>query len=857
MERLTPLLSQYKKIKNQHKDAILLFRMGDFYEMFYEDAIEGAKILNITLTSRQYKDVKIPLAGVPVKSIQKYLLTLIKTGKKVAICEQVEEPEKGKKLVKREVVEIITPGTITREDLLPDTAIYIGSIYPGKNRITAFSYCDVSTGEFYTFEANIETIKEEIGRIEIKQLLHPDNISLTELGLDFSKDIFLTSLPLFYFEEDMALSQILSHFNIVNLDGFGLSDKKYAIRSSGALLRYIKENLKNIVPQIRRISIHIPEKYMYLDKTSIKNLELIERIRGEEKNSFFFTINRTETASGKRKLKKWSLMPLIYKNEIEERLETVEEFLKNIEKVKEIKKHLRTMGDPERITTKVISEKANPRDILKLKSIMENSLKIKEKLNYFNKPLIEKIKKGIKDVSGLIKKIEVTLREDAPLQIGDREMIKEGVSCQLDEMKNVSKNTKRYILHLEEEEKRKTGIPKLRIKYNSVFGYYIEVTKSYINMVPKRYFRKQTLTNVERYYTEEVKQLEDKILRAEERIKEIEKEIFIKLRIELTQRKEDLYSISESISVLDAILSLVEIAYEKEYIKPVIKENKKIIIEKGRHPVVESLIETTFIPNDTIFDDTNNRVLIITGPNMSGKSTYLRQIALITIMAQMGSFVPASRAEIGIVDRVFTRIGASDDLSRGVSTFLAEMSETANILNNMTERSLIILDEIGRGTATYDGLSIAWAVVEYIYKHRIHPRTVFATHYHEITKLSEVYPAIKNYNFSAEETENNIVFIRKLRTGPAKKSYGIEVAGFAGIPQKVIERAKEILEELEQKGKEEISEIYRSNKEQLVLFDIKEPEIITEIKNIDINNITPLEALNILSNWKKKYSKNK
>ena len=851
MERLTPLLYQYKKIKEKYKDYILLFRMGDFYEMFYDDAVEGSKILNITLTSRNYGETRVPLAGIPVKSVDSYLKKLINSGRKIAICEQVEEAGKGKKLVKREVVEVITPGTITREDLLPDTEVYIGAVFPGKNRIYGISFCDVSTGEFYTFESEISVVKEEIKKMNLKEMIFPEDYSVEELELE---DTFKTPLPFYYFQFSTAYSYLLSHFGVKNLEGFGIEHKRNAIVSSGALLKYIGENQKNLVPQIRKISLHTPEHFMYMDSSSIRNLELIRRITGEEENSLFHIMNLTETPSGKRLLKKWLLRPLIEKDSIEKRLDGVEELIKRSQERKKLKELLKGMGDHERLITKIVSEKASPRDILRLRSIIERSVEIKKILGDFKSGIIKEIERNIIDKRELAERIKRTIRDDAPLQIGEGEIIKEGVSPELDEIKSIAKNAREYILKLEEEEKKKTGIPKLRIKFNSVFGYYIEITKSYIHMVPERYFRKQTLTNTERYYTKELKELEDRILGAEEKIKSMEKELFISFRRDMAQERDALYSISSSLSQIDVLLSFATLSHENDYTRPEIEEDSVIKIRDGRHPVVEKLIDTLFIPNDTYLDKKTHKVLIITGPNMSGKSTYLRQVALITIMAQMGCFVPASYARIGIVDRIFTRIGASDDLSRGVSTFLAEMTETANILNNMTERSLLIMDEIGRGTSTYDGLSIAWAVLEYIYKHRTSPRTLFATHYHEITKLSEVYPGIKNYNFSAKETDTGIVFIRKLREGPAEKSYGIEVASFAGIPDKVIERAKEILYELEEKGEEEISDIYRGRRQQLVLFDMRPPEMLEELKKIDPNRITPLEALNIIAKWKKKYT---
>ncbi len=851
-ESLTPLLAQYHQIKRKYQDAILLFRLGDFYEMFYEDAKIASKVLGLTLTSRSYgKSEKIPLAGIPHKSLDTYLSKLIKAGYKVAICEQLEIPETSRKIIKREVVEVITPGAISRPSLLEDKKNhFLLSLYLEEN--CGIAYCDISTGDFYVSLIKKEEIKEELLKIEPKEIIYPQDKKEIEVLL--KKDFCLTPLDSYYFSFDFAYEKLKKFFNVANLVGFGIENLPEVISAAGACLYYLEETQKGALNNISKITYQELRNYLVLDKPTRRNLELLERISDNSvEGSLLSIIDKTLTPQGGRLLRRWLLYPLLDIDEINHRLSAVEKICSSYSLMKELENYLEKIGDIERISSRIATERANARDLVNLKEWLKISSPLKELLINNDNERLKYLGEKIANFNTLIEKIEKTIVEDPPLAITEGGIIKEDVSELLDELRSISRNAKDYILKIEEKEKKRTGIPTLRIGYNSVFGYYIEVTKSYVKYVPKDYIRKQTLSNAERFITPELKEYETKILTADEKIKALEYEIFINLRKEISKQIKEVFEFAKIVAEVDVYLSLARVAKEKNYVKPIIDDSDEIIIKDGRHPVVEELVGENFIPNDTYLNSSTDQILLITGPNMSGKSTYLRQVALIVILAQMGSFVPASYCKIGVVDKIFTRIGASDDLSRGVSTFLAEMQETANILNNATERSLVILDEVGRGTATYDGLAIAWATTEYLHSHpKVRPKTIFATHFHELTDIARYLPRVKNYTFLVKEKGDEIIFLRKLVEGASSRSYGIEVAKLAGLPKEVIERAREVLKYLENGEEVSLKGLRDKNPLQLTLFYPIEHPILEEIKKLNLNELSPLEVFQIVLNWQKR-----
>ena len=842
MSSLTPLLKQYYDIKKKYKDSLLLFRVGDFYETFFDDAKVASKVLNITLTSRSHgKENKVPLAGVPVKASDFYISKLVKSGLKVAICEQLEEPQKGKVLVDRGVVEVITPGTVVRPSMLSGKKnTYIMSIFFEKGKY-GVAFSDVSTGEFYASE--LEDVSEIFARVEPREILLPYGQNLT-----FSDNITITYVDPALFIKEIAEENIKSHFKVSTLDGFGLTDIPLSISAAGSLLHYLRETQKNDLAHIRRIKRFVPGDYMYLDRATVRNLELIRKITGEEEGSLLSVIDRTITPMGGRLIRNYLMFPLTDTELIGERLDIVEGFYKRRDLLKEVRKILGFLSDVERIAGRIAIGKVSPRDLIGLKKSLDNSLKIKEIMSKSEVEALKSIVSNFPEISELIHIIEDNIVEDPPFSIQEGGFIKMGVHKELDELRNISKNGKKWVIDYEKEEREKTNIGSLKVRFNNIFGYYIEVTKPNLKYVPENYIRKQTLVNSERFITEELKEFESKILGAEERIKKLEYGIFLQIREDLKKYIDDLKEISEIIARIDVFSDLAIIAKDYNYTRPAVDITNAIEIKRGRHPVVERLLdEGSFIPNDAYIND-KERILLITGPNMAGKSTYLRQVALITILAQMGSFVPAESAHIGVTDRVFTRIGASDDLVRGVSTFLAEMNETANILNNVSSRSLVILDEIGRGTSTYDGLSIAWAVVEYLAKIEEKPKVLFATHYHELTELEIYNKVIVNYTIEVKETENGVVFLRNVKKGKADRSYGIEVAKLAGLPLEVINRANDILLDLEQDDR--IVRHHPPKAYQLSLFQ-EEERLKKMLKDIDPDALSPKQALELLYKLKK------
>jgi DNA mismatch repair protein MutS len=874
--RLTPAMRQYKDIKRQYPDAFLFFRMGDFYEMFYEDAVEGAKILDIALTSRGKggDGEPIPLCGIPYHSLDMYLAKMIRSGHKVAICEQVENPKQAKGIVKREVVRLATPGTVTEESILTSPyPNYIAAVLPAAEKY-GIAIADISTGEFKVAEIEGRDSKSElnefINHYRPKEILLPDGYRYEGLGVEGEKGAVLTSIESWAFGRESAEKEIKRQFNVARLEGFGLESGSPAVGSAGALLYYLKDTQQQELNHIKTMRKISSSDYLILDSTSCRNLELLSSLYQDgSTGSLLKVIDHTITSMGKRMLREWLLRPLRKKEKIEKRLDAVEEFFNKPIERNEIRSILKRVSDLERIISRIILRSGGPRDLISLKSSIEQLPSIITNLEGFNSKLIKEIREGFDLLEDLYELIEHSIVDYPPVTIREGGIIKDGYDSELDSLKEISGKGKQYIAGIEASERKRTNIGNLKVKYNKVFGYYIEVSKSHLDKIPEDYMRKQTLVNAERFITPELKEYEAKVLSAEEKINDLEFDLFTRIRDKVSK---ECYRVQETairLATIDVICSFAELASVADYIRPEIIDEEKMIIKDGRHPVVERLnLDEKFIPNDcTIGGD--ERILIITGPNMGGKSTYLRQVALIVIMAQIGSFVPASEAKIGLVDRVFTRVGASDSLVQGRSTFLVEMQETADILNNATPSSLVILDEVGRGTSTFDGLSIAWAVVEYLATvNTVQARTLFATHYHELTELAQIYPGIRNYNLSVKEWQDQVIFLRKVMEGRADKSYGIQVAKLAGIPPSVIERAKEVLNTLEEKeldengkpvlGKGRNKNVGKFEPSQQSLFSgyLEEP-LIKELRRMDINKTTPVEALNMLEKIQRKLKSKK
>lgn len=850
-EKLTPLLAQYRRIKERYPETLLLFRVGDFYEMFYEDAEVGARVLNLTLTSRTHgPNHRVPLAGIPVKSLDNYVAKLVTQGLRVAICEQLEPPCKAKPIVQRDVVEVITPGTLIRDTLLDQRRNnYLMGISPAGD-ILGMAFVDLSTGEFALSEIHRDNLEEEIAKITPAEILLPQNWN-GQLSLDYG--VRVTRLDDYYFTHEFAFEKLTTHFGVINLGGFGVEHLTEGICAAGAVLEYLEQTQCSTLPHLRRLKQYQPSEYLLIDRISRKNLELTESLHPEnqrrsEIGTLFGVINKTVTPPGTRLLRRLLITPLISVEKINERQAAVGELVKNSSILLEIQEKLSHIGDLERVAARIALERATARDLIALRNWLMVVPDIKEYLNRFSAKLLMQISEKIPDLTSIVTDISQTLIDNPPLAITEGGMIKKGYAPELDSLRELANNAKDLIARIQERERHRTGIPNLRVGYNSVFGYYIEITRSYLRLVPPDYIRKQTIANGERFVTPELKEYENKILHAEERIKTLEYEIFLGLRNRVKAETAKILDLANAMAELDVLVSFAVVARERNYVCPVVDNSPIIDIKAGRHPVVEAMSNEPFIPNDTFIDNSKQQILIITGPNMAGKSTYLRQVALLVIMAQIGSFIPAQSARIGVVDKIFTRIGASDDVARGVSTFLAEMIETANILNNLTSRSLVILDEVGRGTSTHDGLAIAWATVEYLHDNEtLRPRTLFATHYHELTEIATLLPRVKNFSFIVKEKGEKILFLRKIRPGPADKSYGIAVAKLAGLPTEVINRAKEIMQRFTKNEKTKI--IHLNQQLQSTLSGDHNPihPVVERLRNLNINDITPLQAINLLA----------
>ena len=872
MAELTPMMQQYMETKEKYKDCILFYRLGDFYEMFFEDAITASRELEITLTGKSCGlDERAPMCGVPYHAADTYINKLVSKGYKVAIGEQVEDPKLAKGIVKREVVRIVTPGTNLNMQALDETKNnYLMSIvYVGDN--IGISIADVSTGDYYVTEVDSgRVLLDEINKFAPSEIICNDSFYMSGVEIDDlvnRMNIAVSALDAWYFDEDLCIRTLLSHFDLKSIDGLGLKDYPTGVVAAGALMQYLVETQKNSLSHITRLVPYSTGKYMIIDSSSRRNLELVETLREKQKRgSLLWVLDKTKTAMGARRLRNIIEQPLIEKEEIIKRQDAIFHLNNNAILREELREYLNPVYDFERIMSKITCKSVNPRDLIALRNSLEMLPHIKTLLSDFDSGLLHEINERMDDLNDIYHLINDAIDEEAPITIREGGLIKDGFYEEIDHLRQAKTDGKNWLMEFEMQEKEKTGIKNLRVKFNKVFGYTIEVTNSYANLVPEEYIRKQTLSNMERYTTPKLKELEDIILGAEDKLYILEYDVFCNIRETIAAEVVRIQNTAKAIADLDVFCSLALVAQQNNYVRPSINEKGVIDVKAGRHPVVEKMIQNDmFVSNDILLDNNNNRVSIITGPNMAGKSTYMRQTALIVLMAQIGSFVPAVSANIGIVDRIFTRVGASDDLASGQSTFMVEMTEVANILRNATSSSLLILDEIGRGTSTFDGLSIAWAVVEHIANTRLlGAKTLFATHYHELTELEGTLNGVNNYCIAVKEQGDDIVFLRKIIKGGADKSYGIQVAKLAGVPDSVIARAKELVEELsdadisqkardiaaafgQQQTKKKTRKLDEVDLEQMSLFDVvQDDDILEELKNIDLSNITPIEALNTL-----------
>ncbi len=861
-QNLTPIMEQFFQIKRKYEKEILLFRMGDFYEMFGSDAERAAPVLGLTLTSRAHgKSMpRVPLAGVPYHTVERYIKQLIKAGFHVAICDQVEDPKKSKGLVKREVVEVITPGTVLLDDILDHSRNnFLIALSPDEPSRTAIARIDITTGDFETALMDNRLLYHFLDSINPAEIIFPDHLTVETLGTDLSR-LKTTWTPYadWKFTAQEGYAKLCLFFNVANLKGYGLEESPPMISAAGAILFYL-EDKQVTLDHIRRIRYLRMEDYMLIDSTTRRNLELLEPLNpGETDTSLYALLNRAKTPMGARLLRQWILQPLLDPLKIHQRQSVVHFFYHQDETLENLRRLLAKIGDLERLISKINSRRCNARDLYKLKEILGLLPQIKSCLpEKTDSPLLEQLSAEMVLQDELIEGIEQALKEELPLSITEGGMIREGFSPELDELRGIAFNSKYYIAQMEKNEIEKTGINSLKIRYNKVFGYFIEITKSNLDRAPEEYIRKQTMVNAERYITPELKEYEEKVLHAEEKIFELEGRLFQAIRQAVIDRMASLQSIAIGIAELDLYLNLAFLAKINYYTIPEIVSDDRIIIKNGRHPVVEALLrEQQYVPNDVALDTRESQIVIITGPNMAGKSTYLRMVGLLVVMAQMGSYIPAESAQIGVCDRVFTRVGASDNVARGESTFLVEMSETANILNNATPHSLIILDEVGRGTSTFDGLSLAWALVEYLHQQETtRARTLFATHYHELTELEILLPQVANYNVQVKKIANQIVFLRKIVPGSADQSYGIEVAALAGMPRELLERARVILHELEERENKTIrsrhsrrNNNHSKNKElQLSLFSEITDPVHLKISGLKMDTLSPIDAWQFLS----------
>ena len=872
MAGLTPMMQQYMETKKQYPDCILFYRLGDFYEMFFEDAITASRELEITLTGKDCGlDERAPMCGIPYHAVDTYLNKLVSKGYKVAIGEQVEDPKLDKGIVKREVIRVVTPGTNLNVQALEESKNnYLMCIACFQNKI-GISISDVTTGDFYMTEVEgLGKLQDEIYKYMPTEIICNDAFMMSGFDVDDLRNrlgMAVYSLEPWHFDDDGCKKCLMNHFKVNTLAGLGIEDFPTGMISAGAMMQYLLETQKTSLEHFTHITPYLASRFMLLDSSTRRNLELTETLREKQKRgSLLWVLDKTKTAMGARQLRNDIEQPLINIEDINDRLDTVEQLCKNSVSRDEIREYLNPIYDLERLLGKVSYKSANPRDLIAFANSMEMLPHIKTVLKEFDAKLLVEIEQQIDGLEDLCHLIKSAICEEPPIMIREGGIIRSGFDADIDMLRKAKTDGKTWLAQLEEEDRERTGIKNLKVKYNKVFGYYFEVTNSYKDMVPDDYIRKQTLVNAERYTTPKLKELEDTILNAEDKLNTLEYDLFCKVRDDIAGQLERIQKTAKAVARLDVFASLSAVAEQNHYVRPSLNEKGIIDIKDGRHPVVEKMIDhDMFVANDTYLNNTNHCIAVITGPNMAGKSTYMRQSALIVLMAQLGSFVPAKSANIGIVDRIFTRVGASDDLASGQSTFMVEMNEVANILRNATSKSLLVLDEIGRGTSTFDGLSIAWAVIEHISNKRIlGAKTLFATHYHELTELEGKMNNVNNYCIAVKEKGDDIVFLRKIIKGGADRSYGIQVAKLAGVPDMVIDRAKEIAEQLSdnditqkvqsiavdtrgnerKKPKQSYDDIAMG---QMSLFDtVKDEDIIKELKEIDISNLTPMEAMNTL-----------
>ncbi|MFW6376150.1 MAG: DNA mismatch repair protein MutS [Thermoplasmatota archaeon] len=859
MSDLTPMMQQYYELKNEYPDSILFFRMGDFYEMFDEDAKKASKELDITLTTRDKgQDDPTPMAGVPYHSVDSYLQRLIKKGYTVAIAEQTQDPDEATGIVDREVIRVVTPGTLIDEGLIEGSGNnFLMCIYHKENY--GIASVDISTGDFFVTEIEDENdLLAEVIRYEPEECILPQS--------NYEDDEFVNKLKqenemMIHTHRDDAFftaeSKLLDHFGTKTLEPFDMEDKGNAVKAAGAALDYLEDTQKRTLDYIQRIQVYSPDQYMTLDATTLKNLEIFRSLRDDSKKGTLLNVlDDTITAMGSRKLRNWLQQPLLDIDRIRERLNAVEELVDEIFLKDDLREQMDGIYDLERLISRVVYGNANARDLLGIKDTLEKIEPLIEMLEDTESRKLNEIKKRIDPLTDIRDKIDSAIVDNPPTTVKEGGIIQEGFDEDLDELKRKSREGKEWINELEKKERERTGIDRLKVGYNKVHGYYLEVSKTQTDKVPQNYNRKQTLKNSERYYTPELKEKEDEIISAEEKMEALEYEIFKKLREEVGDESERFQNTAETIAELDVLTSFAHVSIRNNYNRPEVYPDDKIKVNDGRHPVVEKTIEENFVPNDCLMDNGKNQFLIITGPNMSGKSTYMRQVALVTLLAQVGCFVPAEYAEIGVVDRIFTRVGALDDLTKGHSTFMVEMVELSNILHNATKNSLILLDEIGSGTSTFDGLSIAWAVTEYISR-EINAKTLFATHYHEITELEKSLDCVKNLHVAAKDTGEEVRFLRKVREGSTDKSYGVHVASLAGLPDPVVQRAHDVLEQIEDDHTIKMEKKDGPKFTQMT-FDVHgqtktdSHPVLENLQNIDVENLTPLEAINKLWDLKKK-----
>ncbi len=865
----TPLMSQYHKIKLDNPDTILLFRVGDFFETFDEDAKIASKVLGITLTKRANGQAdNVPLAGFPHHAIDTYLPKLVRAGYRVAICEQMENPKLAKGIVKREVVEVVTPGVTLSDKLLDHkNNNYLAAIFILSD-IVGISFSDISTGEFFTYEVPISEISQQIG------LINPAEILISKKQRPIIEPIInklnikarITKLDDWLFTIDFTRELLLNHFETKTLKGFGIEYFESGIIAAGAVLNYLRETQKTSLSHITKIAKYNPSDFMLLDSSTKRNLEITYTMQeGNREGSLFGILDKTETPMGARMLKRWISAPLKRLDLILKRQEAVNELFFQNKMRKNLREEIKEIGDLERLVSKACTNRINPRELIVLKQSLKKIPLLKQLLGITTILSLVDIREKLNQLDSIVEKIEIGIDDNPSISISDGEVIRSGYNNELDELRDLKYNAKDKLASFQKEERERTGINSLKVSYNKVFGYYIEISNANRDKVPENYIRKQTLVNGERYITPELKNYEDKILNAEERIATIEFNLFNEIRSFVASESVKIQENARLIAMLDCYVSLADCAEQYNYVKPIVDNSSVLEIAEGRHPVVERVLPPgeKFSPNDCKLDNDDTQIIILTGPNMAGKSVYLRQIGLIVLLAQIGSFVPAKSAHIGMVDRIYTRVGASDNISAGESTFLVEMQEAANILNNATNKSLILLDEIGRGTSTFDGISIAWSITEYLHETKhIAAKTLFATHYHELNEMANMFSRIKNFKVEVREYGKKVIFLHKVTPGGADHSYGIQVAHMAGLPSAVTDRAKEILINLENKEltpvevkKVKLGKLKDNSEYYLNLFELCDEELRTEISNIPIDNLTPIEALNKLNELKKKIEK--